>query len=190
VLTPDLVDDVVRHAVELRTATHAHRATARPRPEGELRRVQGELRRYAEAIATSGPLPALLEAIQTRERRRAELEEHLRRQSSDGPSRDGWRPDEFRRKVQARVADWLGLFTRGKEEQARETVLRPLLARRVVLTPRVTPAGRFYEFEALLSYGALVTGLIGAGDERVLSVVPPGRDARLVQQPIEVLIAA
>jgi len=173
VLTPDLVDDVVHRVVELRTAARTHQATARPRLESDLRRTQGELRRYAEAIAISGPLPALLEAIRTREQRRGELEEQIRRHG-DSAWADAWQPDELRRKIQARVDDWLGLFTRGQEEQAREMVLRPLLARRIVLTPRVTPAGRFYKFDALLSFDALVTGLIGAGDRRVVTVVPPG----------------
>ena len=53
-------------------------------------------------------------------------------------------------------------------------MLRPLLASRVVLTPSVTAEGRFYEFTAPLSFGALVTGLIGAGDARAMTVVPPG----------------
>jgi hypothetical protein len=55
-----------------------------------------------------------------------------------------------------------------------ETVLGPALKSKIVLTPRVTPSGRFYEFAGELSYGALVTGLIGTGDGRVLTVVPPG----------------
>jgi hypothetical protein len=32
---------------------------------------------------------------------------------------------------------------------------------------------RFYEFEWKLSFGALVTGLIGADDGRAVTVVPP-----------------
>ena len=51
-------------------------------------------------------------------------------------------------------------------------MLRPLLAGRVVLTPR---DGRLYEFEGKLSFGALVAGLIGPNDASVLTVVPPAR---------------
>ena len=81
---------------------------------------------------------------------------------------------ELRRAIEKRIADWRGLFHR-HPEQAREAVLRPLLGgRRLVLTPTITADGRLYAFEQKLSYGALIAGLIGAGDARVMTVVPPG----------------
>jgi site-specific DNA recombinase len=169
ILTPDLVDDVVQRAIELRAAAREERAAQRP--EEELRRLEGELSRYAEAIATSGPLPSLLKALQTRERRRLQLEEQLRR-PRDGGS-EGWRPDDLRRRLLKRLDDWRALLDR-QRELARETVIRPLLSGRIVLEPRVTPEGRFYDFEGKLSFGAVVAGLIGAGDGRVMTVVAPG----------------
>jgi hypothetical protein len=42
------------------------------------------------------------------------------------------------------MADWRELLQR-HPEKAREMILRPLLADRIVLKPRVTPEGRFYE---------------------------------------------
>jgi hypothetical protein len=52
--------------------------------------------------------------------------------------------------------------------------MRPLLSGRVPMTPEVTAQGRFYTFEGKLPFGALVTGLIGPGDGRAMTVVPPG----------------
>ena len=60
-------------------------------------------------------------------------------------------------------------------EQARQTVLKPILGtERFVMTPRVTSDGRFYDFKALPTYDRLVAGVIGAGNGRVMTVVPPG----------------
>ena len=42
------------------------------------------------------------------------------------------------------------------------------------MTPRVTSDGRFYDFKALPTYDRLVAGVIGAGNGRVMTVVPPG----------------
>jgi len=53
----------------------------------ERRRLDAELRRYAEAIAIGGPLPSLLEAISTRGRRRAELDEQLQRAGAPAGAR-------------------------------------------------------------------------------------------------------
>jgi hypothetical protein len=140
----------------------------------ELKRLEAELRRYAEAIATAGPLPAILDAVKTRERRRQELQAHLEHLNGlDLGRRADRRASDLRATVSARLADWLGLLKRHPED-ARENILRPLLAHRIVKTPLVMAEGRFYSFEAELSYGALITGLVGAGKARVMTVVPPG----------------
>ena len=49
-------------------------------------------------------------------------------------------------------------------ERARQTILRPLLGELRTMEPRVTAEGRFYALSAALSFGALVTGLIGTGE--------------------------
>jgi hypothetical protein len=64
---------VVSRAVAVQARARQGAAARRPELEAELRRVEAELRRYAEAIAASGPLPAILEALRTRERRREDL---------------------------------------------------------------------------------------------------------------------
>ncbi len=174
VFTPDLVADVVECAVARRQQTREARVTQRGQFEAELKRLEAELRRYAEAIATAGPLPALLDAVRTRERRRQDLQAHLEHLNGLDVGRRADRlASDLRATVSQRLADWLGLFKRHSED-ARESVLRPLLAHRIVMTPLVKPEGRFYDFEAELSYGALIRGLIGVADARVMTVVPPG----------------
>jgi DNA invertase Pin-like site-specific DNA recombinase len=186
ILTPDLVDDVVQRAVELRQAVRRGRATAE-QLQAERRRLDGELRRYAEAIAASGPLPSLLEAIETRERRRTEVDAQIR-QRSHRAAPEG-HPDELRAVLLARLADWQALLER-HPERARETILRPLSAGRVILTPRTTDDGRFYDFEWKLSFGALVAGLIGTGDERAMTVVPPEGSEAPYTVPVTCLVSA
>src|SRR5262245_58217268 len=44
--------------------------------EAELARLDVEVRRYAEAIAISGPMPAILDALRTREQRRPAITAH------------------------------------------------------------------------------------------------------------------
>ena len=56
---------------------------------------------------------------------------------------------------------------------------------RVVMQPRVDGTGRFYDSSVNATYGRILAGVVG-----VTMMVPPGQTARLVQQPIEVLIAA
>jgi hypothetical protein len=119
ILTPDLVDDVVARAMELRQEARAHRPSAE-QLQAERRRLDAELRRYAEAIAVSGPLASLLEAISTRERRRVELDEQMQRASRRPAPERG--PDELRAALLARLDEWQALLSR-HPERARETVL-------------------------------------------------------------------
>src|ERR1051325_1455525 len=169
ILTPDFVDDVVRETLA-RAARRASTAS-RPRLEAELERVQKELKHYAVAIAKKGPLSSLLEEVGTRERRREALRAELttldRRRVPERPA------DDLKAAAQRRLDEWRQMLER-HPEKARQTVLQPLLGGKISMTPKVTTAGRFYEFAAPVSYGGLVTGLIGAGDGRVITVVPPG----------------
>jgi hypothetical protein len=170
VLTPDLVDDVVRYAAVLRERTKSTSGRRRIEVEKDLRAVEKELKRYAEAIAANGPMPALLEALRTRDRRRLDLRAELQRLDAATVAPRGEDAD-LRAKLTRRMADWRATLER-HPERARETILRPLLADRIAMKPDVD--ARTYEFTARLSFGALVTGLIGTGDGRAITVVPPG----------------
>jgi len=171
VLAPDLVAEVVARALVLRERSRAGAAGRRGEIEAELRRVEGELRRYAEAIAKGGAVPAVLEALRTRERRRQDLLAHL--EHLDGLA-TGRRAEggDLKALLTRRLVDLHELLKR-HPEQARETVLRPLLTGRLVLTPREAPEGRFYDFAGVAAYGGLVAGIIGTRDGAI-TVVPPG----------------
>lgn len=172
-LAPDLIEDVIRRALQLRGARQANLLRQGPDLEAELRRVEAELGRYAEAIATAGPLPSLLDQVRTRERRRQELRTQLEQLAGTAATRAVGRERELVREIRARLTDWRALLERQALE-ARTLVLKPLFPERIVLTPHQRPEGRFYEFVGRPSYGGLITGLIGHGG-RAVTVVPPGR---------------
>jgi len=72
VLSPDLVADVVDYALATRERVGAGAVGRRVELEAELRRLDAELARYAEAIDKTDHIPALLEALRGRQWRRQE----------------------------------------------------------------------------------------------------------------------
>jgi hypothetical protein len=171
ILTPDVVEDVVARASELRAEGRKGSAGRRRDIATTLQRLEKELGRYAGAIAASGPVPELLQALQTRDRRRRELQAEFERLDRAAVPERGEQGD-LRALLTARMEDWRGVLQR-HPERARETVLRPLLDDRIAMRPVVTTGGRFYEFTAAVSFGGLVGGLIGTRDG-AMTVVPPG----------------
>jgi hypothetical protein len=161
ILDPDLARDVVRRALELR-ASRPTVVDERKALRAELERVEVELARYAEAIGAGDAMPALLEAMRTRERRRAELTAQLaglsERQAVVTPA-------DVYRKLSQRLTDWYGTLDR-HPARARD-ILRLVLAGRLVVTPR--PDEHVFEWRGEASYGALLQGLVS-----VNGLVPPG----------------
>jgi DNA invertase Pin-like site-specific DNA recombinase len=134
VLTPDLVDDVTARAVELWGEQHAGLDARRRGLEGELRRVERELGRFTEAIASGEAPPTILEAMRARERRRGDLTAQL--EHVDGLERTA-RPTmtaALRADLRGRLESWDALL-RSNPIEARP-VLRQLLVGRLVCTPR------------------------------------------------------
>lgn len=165
VLTPDLVDDVIRRALALWGERHADLEAEQRRVAAELRRVERELQRCTDAIAAGGAtLPSLLEALQVRERRRGELLAQL--EHLDGLSRTvrPTLPIELRATLRERLLAW-GTLLRSHPQEARP-ILRQLLVGRLVVHPHQAPDGWWWEFEAAATYGGLLAGVVG--------LVPPG----------------
>jgi hypothetical protein len=77
VLTPDVLEAVIQRAIEIHTSEPDTAETRRQQLTCERQRLQGELSRYAEAIAISGPLSSVLEALRTREARLADVNAQL-----------------------------------------------------------------------------------------------------------------
>jgi len=76
-MAPERIAAAVRRAAARLTAKPDSGRGRRSRLKRELREVDQELGRYAEAIAKAGSLPSLLEALKSRERRRAALATEL-----------------------------------------------------------------------------------------------------------------
>jgi hypothetical protein len=180
VLTPDLVEDVVTRALELQAEDRSTLGDRRRTLEADLRKVDGELGRLAEAIATGQEIRTLVEAMRLRERRRADLQAQL--EHVDGLARSA-RPTmtaELRARLRDRLASWDELL-KGHPADARR-ILRLLLVGRVTLTPTMRPEDRFYEFTATASYGRVLAGLVA-----VVGLVPPegfGRDRTTVLEGV------
>jgi len=135
-------------------------APAQEDPSGALRdelaRVETETARLAQAIAAGGALPALVAAIQERDRRRAYLLGEL--QTLERRSRRGAVDvDLVLDLLRDALADWRGLL-RQETGPARQA-LTSLLAGRLVFTPRECPDGRFYEFEGPGTVSKVIAGL-------------------------------
>jgi hypothetical protein len=71
---------------------------------------------------------------------------------------------------------WDALLRRNTVEA--RPILRQLLVGRFTLTTRQLPDGRFYEFSATATYGALLSGVV-AGLVPPVSPVEPDTDARV-----------
>jgi site-specific DNA recombinase len=166
VLSDDLVRDVARRALELRAARTISAGDERQALLRELERVQTELRRYAEAVGAGDALPALLDAMRARERRRQELEAKLSALTGNGRQTPVAAAQVYR-DIAARLTDWHGLLDR-HPERSRE-ILRSVLVGRLVVTPTTRADGTWLEYRGEASYSKVLAGLIG-----VNGLVPPG----------------
>lgn len=164
VLAPDVLQAVITRALDLR-ARPGDLAERRERLHAELRRVETELARFAEAVGAGEPLRSLLDAMKARERRRAELQAQL--EHLDGLGRSARNPADMMHELSQRLTDWHGVLER-HPVQARQ-LLRKLLDGRLILTPRIDETGRWYEVTGRAVYGRLLSGIVS-----VVGVVPPG----------------
>jgi site-specific DNA recombinase len=125
----------------------------------ELGRLDAEVVRLAGAIAAGGDLPALLDALQDRERRRA----HLRAQLA-GVERE--RASQSRHgdvagildALRGKLTDWQGML-HAEVGPARQA-LRALLAGRLVFTPEERDGERLYTFEGPGTASPILAGVL------------------------------
>ena len=155
VLRPEVVSSVIERTLDALMPERASQALSALRRE--LQATDEEVARLADAIATSGPLSGLLAALSTRETRRTELleaiasTEHLRRVASVDRG-------VLAIKVREKLADWCGLASR-HVEQSRQ-ILRKLLGGPLVCTPIQSEVGVRVRFEADVSLGRLIGGVV------------------------------
>jgi len=154
ILQPKVVEAAVRKALE------------RLRPQDpkehdkltvDLAIVEAEAAHLAEAIASGGDIPALLDAVKEREKRRAYLQEEL--QAVEGLEKIAQLDlGKVKQDLRDRLTDWQGLLQR-QPVQARQ-ILRKLLVGRLVFTPQEDEGGRFYAFSGECSLGRVLEGVV------------------------------
>jgi site-specific DNA recombinase len=133
----------------------------------ELAQLEAEVTRLAAAIARGGDLPALVAAMQERERRRAYLRAELaaldRRPTV---LRDGGDVRHALDVMREALTDWRGMLRRDLPEARR--VLRALLAGRLMFAP----GDGLYTFEGRGTITPVLVGAVGACAKGV--VAPTG----------------
>jgi Recombinase zinc beta ribbon domain len=160
-LTPQRVTAAIRRAVA-RLATPADDRPRRATLTREVRDVEKELARYAEAVTQGGPIPALVTAMQERERRRAALEAELGQR--EALQRTATVVDELALSAELRAlcAEWRALLR--DDPPIAQQLLRQLLPGRLAVTR--TPEG--IRITGMATYGPLVAKVLREG------MVPPG----------------
>ncbi len=137
VLTPDVLDESVEHALQILMGGEKQSEADRRRLEQQMRRVEGERERLVEAVATGGELGSLLSALRDRESRldnlRAESEA-LRSRKQNARQLDGRRIAAELRELAKHWRDVLA----GEPAHARP-ILTKLLVGRVSFTPLEDP---------------------------------------------------
>jgi DNA invertase Pin-like site-specific DNA recombinase len=181
-ITRDVLDsEVVREALDLALrdmeqpdlAVAAHLETLK----NELGRLDAELVRYAEAIAASGPLDVILQAIKVREQRRGVIRTKLKTLGAQRPF-EAQNTSQIRTVLSGYLEDWRAMARQGIGEA--RGLLRAVLVNRLVFTPVPRPTdlpprkgpGRkaqlIYELRGEGSLSKLFAGSISAS-----SVVAP-----------------
>jgi len=162
-LTPERVTTCVKAAAARLTAAVPDGRQREAKLRRDLRQVQRELGRYAEAIARTGDLPAILEALGAREGRRtaleAELGEFLALKQTAAVVDDVAVTAELR----ALCEEWRAL--RGEDPPVAHRILRRLVPER--LTLQRTPSGIW--LTGMGTFGPLMARI-----PLVQGVVPPG----------------
>jgi hypothetical protein len=159
VLSARVVRRTIARAIELaiEEAEAEEPGQRRLRLEEELRGVELEIARFTDAIGRGEPVPSILEALRTRERRKREIREAL--EQVGGLALLAKRPEDLDRELATKLAEWQGLLER-QPIQSRQ-LLRKLLAGRVMYTPHHNEEGGFYEFAGEASWRKLLTGVVG-----------------------------
>jgi hypothetical protein len=125
----------------------------------ELAQLDGEVARLAGAIATGGALPALLAALQDRERRRGQVRRAIAEaERRPATPRDAAGLARALDTMRGALADWQR--TLRQEPPAARQALRALLAGRLAFTPEERDGGRIYTFEGPGTVAPIIAGVL------------------------------
>jgi hypothetical protein len=124
----------------------------------ELVRIDAEVARLAQAVAAGGEIPALVAAMQERERRRLHLRTELAAVERQAPARhDAGDVERALAAVREALTDWQGM-PRQETGPARRA-LQALLDGRLVFTPEECDGERFYTFEGPGTISPIIAGI-------------------------------
>ncbi len=150
--------EVIEAAIEATLAALDHpntgRGGEREQLAAKLRHLDAECERLVAAIAAGGDLPSLVHALEERERQRAACRRRLQQLLSEErrPAAEALAPV-----IQARLRDLAGLL--GRQTASARAILREVLdGTRILFTPYVEGARRWYRFAGTLSLGAVLAG--------------------------------
>jgi hypothetical protein len=157
VLAPAVVEGALSMAVQQIRDFERRVPDERRSLDAELARLDAELGRLTGAIAAGGQLQGLLEAVRSRETRRAELRRRLTDLARHGPT---IRLDDsqLRRALGARLTEWQALL--GPHLAEARPILATLLTERMIFTARDGAGGSWYEFRGVAALGRLLEGIV------------------------------
>jgi site-specific DNA recombinase len=130
-LSPERVRAAVKAAVARLTSATPDRRPREATLRRELRQIERELARYAEAIARGANFPAVLEAMRARERRRAALEDELAEGAALEQTAAVVDDVALTAELRARCAEWRALLTENPAQA--QPILRRLVPERLTL---------------------------------------------------------
>ncbi len=125
----------------------------------EMTRLEAEVGRLAQAIAAGGDIPALLTAMQERERRRLYLRDELAAIQRLTVRRDPVDVERALDVMRGALTDWQGMLR--QETGPARRALQALLQGRLVFTPHERDGERFYTFKGAGTITPVIAGVAG-----------------------------
>jgi DNA invertase Pin-like site-specific DNA recombinase len=126
----------------------------------ELARIEAEVIRLVQAVTAGGEIPALVGAMQERERRRLHLRTELAAIERQAPVRHGDGDVERALAVMREaLTDWQRMLR--QETGPARRAMQALLKGRLVFTPQEHDGERFYTFDGEGSISPIIAGIAG-----------------------------
>lgn len=162
-LSPERITAAIRATAARLTAKPTDGRRQRVQLKRELHELDQELARYAEAIATAGPLPSVLEALQGRERRKAALEGELG--ELDALERTAAVVDDVAvtAELRALCTEWRALLA--EDPPIAQQIVRKFLTERLAVERTL----RGIRLTGMATFGPIMAGIVMRE-----GVVPPG----------------
>lgn len=148
ILKPSRVALAIETAIKRYTGRPNDIAAQRAALEAEVRRLDGEISRLVDALASGDPLPSVQDAIRARERRRADARARL--EHLDGMARmPRLNTAALTKELNQRLTEWQELL-KAAPVKSRQ-ILRKLIAGRLTFKP--DPQHGLYTFNGFATYG-------------------------------------